>query len=581
MSELSGMDSPASSPARRLRWQVIVLIIGLVMIVGAVAYMIINNKSDPGPREVALSVTQTYTEAIVGKPIWVNPVLAVSQADRDLVSLLFSGLTRIDEYGQPVPDLASDWDVSADGLTYTFNLRTDVTWHDGTPFTADDVAFTMGLLRDPDFPGPADLGAFWRTVETYIEDETVIRFVLTQPLSAFPEYAGIGILPEHLLAGISPDDLPQDPFNLNPIGTGRLQWISLQEQGNSITVELEPHTDYHDRQRRVQLSDIDLHFYPDSNRAFRTLGSDAQALGGLSPAQLKGVLDSPELAVYSSRLPVYAAIILNQSAPERLPFFQELEVRQALILSLDRSGLVAQVLPRVATPANSTILPGTWAYNDALTPIPYDTARAAQLLDEASWVLGENGTRAKEEAQLTFTLLVTNQDADSQAGEMIVRQWRELGVDVTLKTLDAEKLLERIQTPQEGDQGRDFDAALVEFSQGRLADPDPYAFWHESQIETGQNYGGYADRDISEALEIARKDPNGVRRTELYRGFQQRFLEQAAAILLYNPLYHYAVSCQIQGVQLMILVDPSDRFRNMEQWRLLSPEEAEQYCSGE
>ncbi|MBN1429183.1 MAG: peptide ABC transporter substrate-binding protein [Anaerolineae bacterium] len=555
------------------------LIIGLLMIVGAIVYMIVSKKDEAGPREVSLSTTQTYTEAIVGKPLWVNPILAVSQADRDLVSLLFSGLTRIDGYGQPAPDLASNWEISSDGLTYIFNLRADVTWHDGTPFTADDVTFTMALLRDPDFPGPADLGAFWRTVETYAEDETTVKFVLTQPLSAFPEYAGIGILPEHLLGGVSPDELPSEPFNLSPIGTGRLQWASLQEQSNSVTVKLEPYANYYDRQRQIKLTDIDLRFYPDDNRAFRTLGSDVQALGGLSPAQLKGVLESPELEIYTSRLPVYAAVILNQGASTRLPFFQDVAVRKALVMALDRDGLVARALPRIAIPATSTILPGTWAYNDSLTQLSHDTTTAAQLLDEAGWVL-DGSTRTKEETRLAFTLLVTNQNADRQMGEMIVQQWRELGIDVTLKTLDAEKLLDRIQTPA-GEQGRDFDAALVEFSQGRMADPDPYAFWHESQIETGQNYGGFSDRDVSEALEIARKDPNGVRRAELYRSYQQRFLDQAAAVLLYNPLYHYAMSCQIQGVQLTILVDPSDRFRNMEQWQLLSPEQAQQYCSRE
>jgi peptide/nickel transport system substrate-binding protein len=581
MSELpTNTDSPGFSAARRLRWQVIVLAAGVLMIVGAVAYMLLNKSDNPGPRPVELSTTETYTEAIVGKPMWINPILAVSQADHDLASLVFSGLTRVDEYGQPVPDLAESWDLSEDGLTYTFHLRSGVTWHDGTLFTADDVTFTMGLLRDPAFTGPADLAAFWKTVETYADDESTVRFVLTQPLSAFPEYADIGILPSHLLAGIALDELSQDPFNLAPVGTGRLQWVSLQEQGNSVTVNLKPYPAYYDTQRQVRLADIALHFYPDANRAFNTLGSDNQAMGGLSPGQLQGVLDSPKLNIYTSRLPVYAAIIFNQAASTRLPFFQDPAVRQALTMGLDRSGLVAKVLPRIASPALSTVLPGTWAYNDVLTPVPYDTTAAAQALDQAGWVL-DGATRTKDGTSIAFKLLVTNQDADKKVGQAIVDQWRTLGIDVSLQTLDAEQLLKRIQSPQEGDQGRDFDAALVEFSQGRLADPDPYTFWHESQIESGQNYGGFQDRDISEELEIARKDPNGVRRAELYRSFQQRFLDQAAAILLYNPLYHYAMSCQVQGVQLMILVDPSDRFRNMNEWQILSPDQAAQYCSGE
>jgi peptide/nickel transport system substrate-binding protein len=239
MSELSPHSgSPASSPLKRLRWQVIVLAFGLLLIAAFIIYRILGGGGPPTPPEVHVTVTETYTEAIVGKPVWANPLLAISQADRDLVSLVFSGLTRVDEYGQPAPDLAESWEVSPDGLSYTFHLRPDVTWHDGTPFTADDVAFTMSLLRDPDFPGPADLAAFWRTVETYAEEPSTVKFVITQPLAAFPEYAGIGILPAHLLAGIAAADLPQDPFNAKPVGTGRLKWMSAEELGNTVVVKL-------------------------------------------------------------------------------------------------------------------------------------------------------------------------------------------------------------------------------------------------------------------------------------------------------------------------------------------------------
>ena len=155
-------------------------------------------------------------------------------------------------------------------------------------------------------------------------------------------------------------------------------------------------------------------------------------------------------------------------------------------------------------------------------------------------------------------------------------QWRQIGVDVDLEVLDAADLVERLQTPT--DQGRNFDAALVEFGQGRLADPDPYPIWHQSQIEEGLNISGFSDRDISEALEIARKDPNGVRRAELYATFQQLFMERVAAILLYHPVYHYALSCQVTGVQLKVYVDPADRFRNLQDWHIASPAERLEVC---
>lgn len=571
-----------------MRWQLIALGVGLLLIAVAGGFMLLGGAGPGGAREEAPEAVQTvefvdtqvFSEAIVGRPQLVNPLLAASQADRDLVALVFSGLTRVDRYGQPVPDLAESWDVSADGLTYTFTLREGVTWHDGQPFTANDVAYTMSLLRDPDFPGPADLAAFWRTVETYADDERTVRFVLTQPLAAFPEYAGIGIVPAHLLAGVSPADLAEDAFNLAPVGTGRLRWDSATiSQDDVPVVRLVPYGDFYDAERRVQLDEVVLRFYEDGAAAFRTLGSDSQALGDLTAAQLDAALDSASLNLYTARRPAYAAIIFNQGAPERLPFFQEEAVRQALVAALDREGIVQAALPRQALVADSPILPGTWAYNPNLQPVPYNPEQAAQTLSEAGWE-PSGGTRSREDVELAFTLLVSDREVDRAIGEAVVEQWGAIGVDAELEVLEASELLERLETVDEED-GRDYDAALVEFGQGRIADPDPYPFWHESQALEGQNYSSLVDHDMSRALEIARKDPNGVRRADEYRNFQQMFVERASAVLLYNPVYHYAVSCQVQGIDLMLFKDPSDRFRSLDKWRIASAEERAQVCPGE
>lgn len=568
----------------KIRWQFVVLVAALLLIVVAVLVMLFNRSaSGPdrpvSPVDIPLIDTQIYTEAAAGEPVWVNPLLATSQADRDLASLIYSGLTRIDEFGQPVPDLAESWTVSDDGLTYTFKLRSGVTWHDGAPFTADDVAFTMSLLRDPDFPGPADLGAFWQTIETYAVDDLTVEFVLTQPLAAFPEYAGIGILPAHILAGIDPAALPDDPISLQPVGTGRMWWELLQQEGDTTVVTLRAFDRFYDQSRRVTLDGMVFRFYEDSADAFAALGTQAQGYGGLSEAQLEAALSSTSLNLYTSRLPVYAAVIFNQQNAESLPFFQDENVRQALLVALDRERIIADALGRQALVTNSTMLPGTWAHHPNLPLIGADTARAAQLLDGAGWTLAGR-TRAREGRELAFTLLVSDTDADRAIGEAIAEQWGAIGVDVDVQTLDPEDLLQRIQTPSPSDGGRSFEAALVEFSQGGLADPDPYPFWHQSQIADGQNYSGYENRDISEALEIARKDPNGVRRAELYRSYQEWFLETGAAILLYNPVYHYAVSCQVTDVQVLILTDPSDRFRTLHEWRILPPDAAVSACAG-
>ncbi|NDJ53312.1 MAG: peptide ABC transporter substrate-binding protein [Chloroflexi bacterium] len=568
---------PAPQPTsegwfQSMPWQTPVLLAGVLLAVSAIfLWLTWGRERQPDQPVLVFRETTTYSEAIVGEPLFVNPLLASSQADRDLSRLVYSGLTRVDEFGLPVPDLAESWEVSDDGLVYTFTLRDDASWHDGEPLTADDVAFTMRLLRDPDFPGPADLGAFWRTVESYARDDLTLEFILTQPLAAFPEYAGIGILPEHWLVGVEAADLAAQPFNLDPIGTGPLDWAGLVEDDGQSTVLLRPYGDFYDRERRVELDQLEFTFYEDPADAFAALGPEVLSYGGLSEVQLQAALQSPNLNVYSARLPVYGAVIFNQQAGQRLPYFQDEAVRRALLLSLNHNQLIGEELGRVAAPTLSPMLPGTWAYNPWLPPRTYDPEQAGALLDEAGWML-ENGLRGREGVRLSFALLVANDTASEALGRAIADSWDALGVDVRLVSVRPDVLVERLED-------RAFDAALVEFGQGRFADPDPYPFWHQTQIDGGQNFSGLTDGDIGEAMEIARRDPNGVRRAEMYYRFQELFIERGAAIVLYNPLYHYAVSCQVANVQISLTTGPADRFSYLTDWRLLTPDEASAACA--
>jgi peptide/nickel transport system substrate-binding protein len=559
------------TPARqKVRWQIVLLGLGLVMIAGSGLFWLLSTPAGNTPSAFVAQADQVYSEALIGEARYVNPILARTQVDKDLASLVFSGLTRVDDYGQPQPDLAQNWQVSEDGLTYTFQLRRDVTWHDGQPFTARDVDFTMALLRDPNFPGPPALGDFWRTVETYIDDDYTVRFILTQPLTAFPELAGVGILPAHWLPDVSAQNLPDDLFNLDPVGTGPLDWVSLEEGGNQTMIRLQPYHAFYDQDRSPGLDELHFHVYDDAGRAYRAVGEDVLGIGGISGEELEAIFGAAWINVYTARLPAYGAVIFNHQSDTR-PFFQEPKTRAALVYSLDLNMILSGPLALDFAPTSSTILPGTWAYNPALPANPFDMAQAELLFVEAGW-LREGSTRMREGIPLTFTLLVSDRQEDQTMGEAISESWRANGIDVTLEVLSTAELIEQLTADSPT-----FDAALVEFSLGGIADPDPYPFWHDSQIGR-QNTSGAAIREISEAIEIARKDPNGVRRAELYRDYQTAFIEQGAAALIYNPLYHYGISCQVRGVSLTILRDPSDRFRSIADWYIASGDELTLAC---
>ncbi|MBC7242760.1 MAG: peptide ABC transporter substrate-binding protein, partial [Anaerolineae bacterium] len=164
-----------------------------------------------------------YTEGLAGAPQHLNPLLAqYNSVDRDICALLFEGLTAFDEAGRVVPRLAERWAIAPDGLTYTFVLRKGVYWHDGAPFTADDVVFTAGVMADPGFQAldPSGLFDLWSSVKVEKLDDYTVRFTLSEPFAPFLDYSTIGILPAHLLKQMPVPDLPKAAFNSQPVGTG-------------------------------------------------------------------------------------------------------------------------------------------------------------------------------------------------------------------------------------------------------------------------------------------------------------------------------------------------------------------------
>jgi peptide/nickel transport system substrate-binding protein len=217
---------------RSIRWQVLLILLGVVLVGILLTYLAINYTTVLRPGHGG-----TYVEGIAGFPRHLNPLLSgYNDVDRDLCALVFSGLTRLNEHGEVEADLARGWEITPDGLNYTFYLRSNAYWHNGAPLTADDVIFTISLLQDPDFPGPPDLGAnVWRTVKTEKVDRRTVRFTLPEAYAPFLDYTTVGILPAHILGETRSAALPDVAFNLNPVGSGPFQVEEIEIEGGTIT----------------------------------------------------------------------------------------------------------------------------------------------------------------------------------------------------------------------------------------------------------------------------------------------------------------------------------------------------------
>ena len=548
---------------KKLRWQILIITITLV-IVGVLLV-----TQEPG-QQIFLPQPATggvYSEALVGSISRLNPLLEQNNAsDRDVNRLLFSSLLRFDGQGLPVTDLADSWGVSQDGTIYNISLRQNAFWHDGQPVTSDDVLFTIEMIKDDSSFFAPDVRELWKKVEIKKLNERTLQFLLPEPFAPFLDYLTFGIVPRHILESIPAPEMAAAPFNLSPIGSGPYKFDRLIVENGQVTgLELSIFARYYGTKPFIEK--VVFRYYPNSQVALAAYREgEVQAISEISLDVLNQALAIPSLSVYTGRLPEMSMVLFNLNNPEK-PFFQDENLRRALLMSLNRQRIVDRLLLGQGILADGPIFPGTWAYFDGIERVVYDPEAAVNLLKINGYAIpAEGGTvRAdKNGVLLSFTLLHPDDALHSAIAQFILENWREIGVEVVLEALPYEQLVnDRLV-------GRNYDAALIDMSLARTPDPDPYPFWHQSEAAGGQNYAQWDNRTASEFLEQARINTDNSVRTRLYRNFQVVFAKELPALPLFYPVYSYAVDQQVLGVQVPPLFDSSDRFQTFARWYLVT-----------
>lgn len=547
---------------KKLRWQLIIIFLtGLV-----VGILLLGEQ--PAVQTLAPEPVKggVYTEALIGSPQRFNPLLDTYNAvDRDVDALVYSGLVRFDSRGVPYPEMAESWGISQDGMTYNFALRPGIIWHDGEPLTAQDVLFTIEMLREGDGLVPADLTAFWQKVEVNTFDDLTLQFILPEPFSPFLDYLTFGILPQHLLGDRSFAEMVEDDYNLNPVGTGPYRFERvLVENGQISGVMLSANESYYKRPPFIE--QIVMRYYPDAAAALAAyrLGV-VQGIGLISPDILESALAEPDLALYAMRKPELSMIVFNLNNPE-VEFLQDAAVRRALLLGLNRQWMINTILNGQAIIADGPILPDTWAYYDRTPRVEFDRDAAINLFRQEDYLVSgeENPVRAKEDTELRFELLYPDTELHTRLAESIQANWAELNVVVTITPVPYEELVNVYL------QDRIFQAALIDLNLSRTPDPDPYPFWDQAMATGGQNYSQWDHRIASEYIQQARVVTDLGERERLYRNFQVIFADELPALPLYYPVYNYGVDYSVQGVSVGPLYDSSDRFNTIANWFLMA-----------
>lgn len=545
---------------KKLRWQILIAVVAMV-IIGALLY----SEQPASPEEVVEVIPVSggvYQEALIGSFGRLNPLLdGHNTADQDINSLIYSGLIYFDGLGFPQGDLAESWGISADGKIYNISIRPGAVWHDAEPVTSRDIEFTVDLLRDNTSPTPDDLKEFWSHIEVHILDEKTLQFILPEPFAPFLDYLSFGVLPAHLLEGFSPAELIDSPFNLAPVGSGPFYFDHLVTENGAIKgVVLSAFDDFY--AGRPFIDQVVFTYVPDAKSAMAAYeAGEVLGISQVTEEILPQALRNPDLNLYTSRLPQMTLIFFNLGDPQK-PFFQDADIRLALLMGLDRQRIVDRELNGQALIADGPIFPGTWAYYENTPRVQYDPEGSIRLLKDAGYTIpaSDGNVRVNEEIPLSFELVYPDTDLHRNLAELIKENWSMLGVEVVLREVPYADLLSDYLEP------RTFEAALVDINLSGSPDPDPYPFWDQAQATGGQNYSQWNDRQASEFLERARISADITERMKAYRNFQVRFAGELPALPLYFPVYSYGVDNKVQGVSVGPLFTPSDRLITITRW---------------
>ena len=533
------------------RAQLALLSLAILGTIALASSVILANKNSM--TEIA-TTGGSITEGMVGPLRFINPILATYDTDRDMTSLVYSGLLRKKADGTLENDLAKKYEVSTDGKRYTFFLKPNLTWHDGKPLTSDDVEFTIKKAQDPLVKSPKR--ASWEGVSVEKPDAQTIIFVLKQPYAGFLENLTLGILPKHLWNEVPPANFSFSDFNTNPIGSGPYSVSKVKKDSAGIPqyYNLEPFANFALGKPRIS---IIINIYPNETErlvAYETGAIDSMA--AISP-EVANNLKLKNARIEEAPLPRIFAVFFNQNQDLVLA---NKEVRLALDTAINKDVLVTKVLL-----GHGVSLDGPTQDSQAPKDTTSDDQKITQaqaILEKAGWKKNTQGIyeKADPKKKTATTLKLTLSTSDTpelkKTGEIIQAIWKKVGADVELKIFETGTLQQTVIRP------RKYDALL--FGQVVSQNQGLFAFWHSSQrLDPGLNIAQYTNLKVDKWLDEARTtlDP------EQSQANKTKVIEEIKndhpAIFLYTPYFIYVVPGELKNLKLGALQTTSDRFIEM------------------
>ena len=507
-------------------------------------------------------------EGIIGRPRFINPIIAKSDADRDMSELIYSGLLRPTLGGDLIPDLAKDYSISEDGLVYTFTLRDDIVWHDGVAITASDVLFTIDKVRDKGLAIKSPRRASWEGVEVTAPDEHTVVFNLKQPYAPFLDNTTMGIIPKHIWQNVPDDEFDVSYYNIEPIGSGpyRVKGVVRDsDKGLPRYYDLVAFKRY--TFGEPYITNLRIQFFGNNQELTQAyVDHSIDQIHTLLPEEAKA-LEAAGGSISRAPLPRIFALYFNQN---QQPIFTDKAVRRALNTAVDKDAIVNKVLGGYGKTIDGP-LPFLPVISTS-TPDATDTDRITQartILEKAGWTLNAANLYEKVDKKkktvtlLQFSIAMPDVPELRSAAELVKSDWQKMGAGVTIRVFEQSSFASDVLSQRKYD--------ILFYGQVITRVPDPYSYWHSSQRNApGLNVALYTNKNVDKLLESARKESDETLRDDLLSKFVVTVKDDVPAIFLYSPDFLYATSPRARGVSIGFMTTESERFLGIENWYIES-----------
>lgn len=497
----------------------------------------------------------SFTEGLIGSPRFINPILAISDTDKDLTSIIYSGLLKNGENGDYEMDLAENYAVSDDGTIYNFVIKENAYFHDGKRVTADDIIFTINKILDPIIKSPKK--STWDGVLVEKISDKEIKFTLGKAYTPFLNALTIGILPKHIWENASSEEFPFSQFNIDPVGSGpyRIKKITRNSGGIPTTITLGAWNKY--ALGRPYIKSITFKFFQNEAALLKAYnGKEVQSVAGLSQVAAEQIIADKKL-VKETTLPRVFGVFFNQNVA---PVFLNKEVREALSIATPKNRIVNEALSGFGRVING---PTPDSIETDLAKANGNIEEAKTILLGAGWKQNENGILEKktktETIALRFSITTSDTPELKKTAEILKESWSQIGADVEIKIFEAGDLSQNVI------KSRKYDALL--FGEVVGSHSDIYPFWHSSERnDPGLNISLYANITVDKMLEEVQKEVDIEQKKLKTATIISEIEEDIPAVFLFSPYSLYAPAQSVKNILTKDVAFQNERFLFINKW---------------